>query len=228
MKIDRSRRRGLRATCSTIWALWSAARNASRSPPLGHRQHADEVGQPHVRRGLQLRVLVQEVVDLPGLVGDPDVERLLADEVVEDHEVRAEDLVEAAQHLERVELVLARFRIDARGLGGELRARRMHRLAAGFEQRRQGAGRASGPRGPGRGAGARARSRRRARRDRGRSATRRAAPGAAGQRRAPRCACRGSGGAKRPAKSWISWLTRTGWRALGMCPRRRARRTRPP
>ena len=34
-KIERSRRRGLRATCSTIWALVSAARNASRSPPSG-------------------------------------------------------------------------------------------------------------------------------------------------------------------------------------------------
>ncbi len=83
---------------------------------LGHRQHADEVGEPDVGRGLQLRVLVQEVVDLPGLVGDPDVERLLADEVVEDHEVRAEDLVEATQHLEGVERVLAGLAVDARGL----------------------------------------------------------------------------------------------------------------
>ena len=105
---------------------------------VGHRQHADEVGEPDVRRGLQLRVLVQEVVDLPGLVGDPDVERLLSDQVVEDHEVGAEDLVEAAQHLEGVELVLARFGIHARGLRGELRARRVDRLAAGLEQRGHG------------------------------------------------------------------------------------------
>ena len=103
---------------------------------VGHRQHADEVGEPDVGRGLELRVLVQEVVDLPRLVGDPDVERLLADEVVEDHEVRAEDLVEAAQHLEGVERVLAGLAVDARGLRGQVGARRMDELAARLEHRR--------------------------------------------------------------------------------------------
>ena len=79
---------------------------------------------------------MQEVVDLPRLVGDPEVERLLLDEVVEDHEVRAEDLVEAAQHLEGVERVLARLGVDAGGLRGERGAGRVDRLAARLEQRR--------------------------------------------------------------------------------------------
>src|SRR4051794_12312955 len=48
---------------------------------LAHRHDAHEVGHPHVGRGLELGVLVQEVVDLPALVGDPDVERLLLHEV---------------------------------------------------------------------------------------------------------------------------------------------------
>ena len=102
----------------------------------GHRHDADEVGQPHVGRGLQRGVLVQEVVDLPGLVGDPEVEALVAHEVVEDHEVGAEDLVEPAQHPERVELVLARLGIDVRRLGGELGAGRVDALAARLEHRR--------------------------------------------------------------------------------------------
>ena len=77
-----------------------------------HRQEADEVGQPDVRRRLQLGVLVQEVVELPRLVADPDVERLLAHEVVEDHEVRAQDLVHPADRLERVQVVLAGLAVD--------------------------------------------------------------------------------------------------------------------
>ena len=50
---------------------------------LGLRQPADEVGQEAVARRLELGVLVQEVVDLPGLVGDPHVEALLGDDVVD-------------------------------------------------------------------------------------------------------------------------------------------------
>ena len=39
----------------------------------GHRQPADEVGHPGERRPLELRVLVQEVVDVPRLVADDEV-----------------------------------------------------------------------------------------------------------------------------------------------------------
>ena len=38
-----------------------------------HRQPPDEVGEPAVRGPLLLRVLVQVVVELPGLVADPQV-----------------------------------------------------------------------------------------------------------------------------------------------------------
>ena len=87
---------------------------------------------------LQLGVLVQEVVDLPRLVADPEVERLLAHEVVEDHEVRAQDLVHPPDRLERVQVVLAGLAVDVRRLGGELarwpggssrRARAQHRAS---------------------------------------------------------------------------------------------------
>ena len=45
---------------------------------LRQRQPAHEVGQEHERRALVLRVLVQEVVDVPRLVADPQVVGLLA------------------------------------------------------------------------------------------------------------------------------------------------------
>ncbi len=95
-----------------------------------HRKEADEVGQPGERRRLQLGVLVQEVVDLPGLVSDPDVVPLLAHDVVEQHEVRAEDLVHPPDRLERVEVVLAGLAIDVRYLGGELPAGRVDGLSS--------------------------------------------------------------------------------------------------
>ena len=62
-----------------------------------HRQEADEVGQPGKGDFLLSRVLVQVVVELPGLVADPKVVALLAHDVVEEHEVGGEDLVHAAQ-----------------------------------------------------------------------------------------------------------------------------------
>ena len=79
---------------------------------------------------------MQEVVDLPGLVGDPEIEALVLHDVVEDHEVRAEDLVEAAQHLEGVELVLAGLGVDVSRLGCELGTGRVDALALRLEHRR--------------------------------------------------------------------------------------------
>ncbi len=82
----------------------------AREPRLRfvHRQPADEVGEERVRRGLQARILVQEVVDLPRLVPEPEVIVALAHDVVEEHEVRDEHLIELTPGLERVQLVLAR------------------------------------------------------------------------------------------------------------------------
>jgi hypothetical protein len=98
-----------------------------------HRQPADEVGQPDVGGRLQLRVLVQEVVDLPGLVADPEVVLLVADHVEEEHEVRDQDLVHPPDRLERVQVVLGRLALDVPGLVRELGARGMDPLALGFE-----------------------------------------------------------------------------------------------
>ena len=152
MKIERSRSRGLRATCSTICALVVGGEERLALAALGHRQHADEVGQPHVRRRLQLRVLVQEVVDLPRLVGDPDVERLLA-------ATRSWKTMKFAQKISSRRRSIwnacsscsPASRVDVRGLRRELGARGMDRLAARLEQRRhRAAAPASGPRGRGR------------------------------------------------------------------------------
>jgi hypothetical protein len=79
-----------------------------------HRQPAHEIGHPGERGPLQLRVLVQEVVDVPRLVTDHDVVLALGDRVVEDHEVADQNLVHAADRLERVEVVLVRLRGDVR------------------------------------------------------------------------------------------------------------------
>ena len=83
---------------------------------VGHRQPADEVGQPDVGGALLLRVLVQVVVELPRLVADPEVVVLVADEVVEDHEVREQDLVHPPDRLEAVQVVLGRLALDVRRL----------------------------------------------------------------------------------------------------------------
>ena len=101
-----------------------------------HRQPADEVRQPDVRRRLQLRVLVQEVVDLPGLVADPEVVVLLAHEVEEEHEVGDEDLVHPPDRLEGMQVVLGRLALDVRRLVREQRARRVDPLPLRLEHGR--------------------------------------------------------------------------------------------
>ncbi len=101
-----------------------------------HRQPADEVRQPDVRRRLQLRVLVQEVVDLPGLVADPEVVVLLAHEVEEEHEVGDEDLVHPPDRLEGMQVVLGRLALDVRRLVREQGARRVDPLPLCLEHGR--------------------------------------------------------------------------------------------
>ena len=54
---------------------------------VGHGDPADEIGHPDVRRAFLFGVLVQEIVELPGFVADPEIVRLVAHDVVEDHEV---------------------------------------------------------------------------------------------------------------------------------------------
>ena len=153
-----------------------------------HRQPADEIGHPGERGPLELRVLVEEVVDVPRLVADDEVVLAALDRVVEDHEVGDEDLVHPADRLERVEVVLGRLGRDVRRFRGELRAQRVDPLAARLEhggdrvlgepvdlEVRVGA------------SGARRRWRRRAGRARARSATRCTGRDACGRGRASRC-----------------------------------------
>ena len=103
-----------------------------RVPSL-HRQEADEVAQPHVRRPLLPGVLMQVVVELPCLIADPQVIAILAHDVVEDHEVGGEDLVHAAYRMEGVQVVLGGLRLDVRGLVGQLGAGGVDALALGLQ-----------------------------------------------------------------------------------------------
>ena len=98
-----------------------------------HRQPADEVCEPHVCRSLLLGVLVQVVVELPRLIADPEVVLLRLDEVVEDHEVREQDLVHPPPGLEAVEVVLGRLRLDVARLVGQMLAGRMDPLTLALE-----------------------------------------------------------------------------------------------
>ena len=105
---------------------------------VGHREEADEVGQPHVLAPFQLGVLVPEVVDVPRLVADHDVVQPFLDDLLEHHEVGDQDLVHAAQRLEAVEVVLAGLRRDVRRLVGEPPTGRVDVLTLGFEHGRDG------------------------------------------------------------------------------------------
>jgi hypothetical protein len=103
---------------------------------LWHRQPADEVRQPGEGCALSVWVLVQVVVELPGLVADPKVIRRLADDIVEDHVVRGQDLVHALDGLEALQAVLGGLRFDVGRLVGQVPAGRMDALALRFQHAR--------------------------------------------------------------------------------------------
>ena len=105
---------------------------------VGHRQVADEVGQPHVVAPLELGVLVPEVIDVPRFVPDDEVVQPLLHDLLEHHEVGHQDLVHPSERLEAVQVVLAGLRRDVRGLVGQPGAGRVDALALGLEDARHG------------------------------------------------------------------------------------------
>ena len=81
---------------------------------------------------------MQVVVELPGLVANPQVVRLGLHHVVEDHDVVDEDLVHAAPCLEAVQIVLAALILHVRRLAREPGAGRVEDLPFGLKQVRHG------------------------------------------------------------------------------------------
>ena len=79
-------------------------------------EHADEVGEEGVGRPLEVRVLVQVVVEVPALVADPEVVALALHHVGEGHEVGRHDLVHVPQGVEGVQLVVRGPALEVRAL----------------------------------------------------------------------------------------------------------------
>src|SRR4029453_12350500 len=185
-------------------------------PPVGHGQPADEVGEPGVGGPLLLGVLVQEVAQLPGLVPDPPVVRLLADDVVEDHEVGDQDLVHPPDRLEGVQAVLGRLPLDVGRLVGQPGAGRVIRSPSASRPRVTGSWASQSISRPGTCA----------RSSRAMARSRRAWPSPMGEdryrarlgRRRARVQVRAAGVGPTPTKSATTGLTLTGARAWGAGP----------
>ena len=100
---------------------------------VGHGQPADKIREPDVGGAFLLRVLVQVVVQLPGLIPDPQVVGLVVHHVMEEHVVRDEDLVHATPGLETVQVMLGRLALDVARLVRQMHAGRVDAFAAGLE-----------------------------------------------------------------------------------------------
>ena len=107
----------LLAATSTVWG-WSFVYYGVLAA-VGHRQPPHEVGHPGEGEPLELGVLVEEVVDVPGLVADDEVVGLLLDDVEEHHEVGDEDLVHPPDRLEGVQIVLGALVLHVGRLVGQ-------------------------------------------------------------------------------------------------------------
>ena len=107
--MDRSRRsREPFALLDRVGVVIRAQLGFAWVPGVGG-QEPDHVGHEDVRRDLPLRVLVQEVIDLPALVAHPQVVAGVPDNVVEQQVVRAEDLVHAPEGVEGGQVVVRGF-----------------------------------------------------------------------------------------------------------------------
>src|SRR5690349_4878814 len=93
-----------------------------------HREQADEVGEEGVGGSLEIRVLVEEVVEVPALVADPQIVAVALDHVGQGHEVRGHDLVHVPERVERVQLVIGGPALEVRGLVLEQARGRVHPL----------------------------------------------------------------------------------------------------
>ena len=78
------------------------------------------------------------MIDIPRLVCDHEIVVTLIHGVLEDHEVRDQHLIHAADRLEAMKIVLARFQFDVTRLACQTCAERMDTFAAGIEQARDG------------------------------------------------------------------------------------------
>ena len=79
---------------------------------------------------------MQVVVELPRLVADDEVVARLAHDIVEDHEVRAQDLVHAPERVKAVQVVLGRLGLEVARLRGQVLAGGVNRLPLGLEHPR--------------------------------------------------------------------------------------------
>ena len=70
-----------------------------------HGQHPDEIGQPDIRRAFQFWILMQKVVDVPALIGDPQVVRDVAHRVQKREEVGDQDFAHAPKRLKCMQVV---------------------------------------------------------------------------------------------------------------------------
>ena len=85
------------------------SQDASAVPPSGiGSQPTKSVSQQNGAR-FEFGVLVKEAVELPRLVADPQVVGLLLDDVLEDHEIGDQDLVEPTPGPEAVQFVFRRL-----------------------------------------------------------------------------------------------------------------------
>src|ERR1700722_8311699 len=100
----------------------------------GHWKEADEIGEPCKRRFLQLGMLVPIMVNVPSFVSDNEVIRTSIDCILEDHEIMNEHLIHSADRLERVKIMLARFKLDVPGLPRQPGAERVNFFGVRLKQ----------------------------------------------------------------------------------------------
>src|SRR5882724_1804744 len=83
-------------------------------------------------------MVVPEVVDVPGFVGNHEIIPALLYGILEDHEIGDQHLVHAAECVKAVQIMLAGLQLDVSRLAGKPRTERMDALTAGQEQARHG------------------------------------------------------------------------------------------
>src|SRR5580658_9419337 len=175
-----------------------------------HRNPPDKIRHPRKRSLLLAWVFVQVMIDVPRLVTNDEIVVLLANHVVQHHEVINQDLVHPADRLECMQIVLATLTFDVRGFVRERRTCRMDALATRLQHFRDGMLREPVD----------CNTRHKRAQFGGDCCVTLRVPKSDGDEIKSACLrrrARGRGG-RSPSASRIARLTRTGYRACGMCP----------
>ena len=86
---------------------------------IRHGNETDKVSEPGQLGLLQLRMLMPEMIHIPGFISDHQIVFLLFQNLLEDHEIGDQDFIHISDRLESIQIMFAGLRLNMVGFVGQ-------------------------------------------------------------------------------------------------------------